>query len=82
MMTMTIKIESGLVYESPDKGQTIYARQPGSLDRTLIYKSAEVRANDRWYKLKEIVHMAQTDPTLNDALSKLEMLYALKKEES
>lgn len=79
-MTMTINQESGLVYESPDRGQTIYARKPGSSDRTLIYESMDRRADNRWYKLKEIVHMAQTDPTINDALSKLEMLYVLKKE--
>ena len=34
----------------------------------------------RWANLKEIVYMADNDPTLNDALTKLEMLYALKKE--
>ena len=79
MMTMTIKDES-LVYESPDNGQTIYARKHGSSDRILVYESAEIRANKRWYKLKEIVHMAQTDPAIEDALSKIEMLYALKKE--
>ena len=77
---MTIKQEPGLVYESPDNGQTIYARKQGSVDRTLIYESMDVRANKRWFKLKEIVHMAQSDRTLDDALSKLEMLYVLKKE--
>ena len=77
---MTIEIKPGLVYESPDNGQTIYAREPGSSDRTLVYESMDVRANKRWFKLKEIVHMAQSDRTLDDALSKLEMLYVLKKE--
>lgn len=81
-MTMTIKQEPRLVYESPDGGQTIYARKQGSPDRTLIHQSMEARANLRWYKLKEIVHLAQTDPVINDALSKLEMLYVLKKEEN
>ena len=78
---MTIEQEPDLIYESPDNGQTIYARKHGSIDRTLVYESMEKRADRRWYKLKEIVHMAQTDTTINDALSKLEMLYALKKEE-
>ena len=77
---MTINNDSNLVYESPDNGQTIYARKQGSSDRVLVYESAEIRANNRWYKLKEIVHMAQTDPVIEDALSKLEMVYALKKE--
>ena len=76
---MTIKDES-IVYESPDNGQTIYARKHGSSDRILVYESAETRANKRWYKLKEVVHMAQHDPVIEDALSKLEMVYVLKKE--
>lgn len=80
MMTMTINNDSNLIYESPDNGQTIYARKQGSSDRTLIYKSPEIRAEDRWYKLKKIVDMAQHDPVIEDALSKLEMVYALKKE--
>lgn len=73
-------MSANVIYESPDKGQTIYARKHESSDRILIYESMEIRAEKRWYKLKEIVHMAQYDSAINDALSKLEMLYVLKKE--
>jgi hypothetical protein len=41
-------------------------------------KEGELSA--RWFKLKEAVFMADSDPTLNDAISKVEMLYVLKKE--
>jgi hypothetical protein len=34
----------------------------------------------RWANLKEAVFMADSDPALNDAISKVEMLYALIKE--
>ena len=76
---MTIKQEPGLVYESPDNGQTIYARKYGSSDRILLHESLEIRTQKRWLKLKEIVEFAETDITINDQLSKLEILYALKK---
>jgi len=78
---MTIEQQVGVVYESPDGGQTIYARKFGESDRILIHESLEIRSNRRWQKLKEIVELAETDITLNDQLSKLEMLYALKKTE-
>jgi hypothetical protein len=81
-MTMTIEQQEGVVYESPDGGQTIYARKRGESDRVLIYESLEIRSRRRWYNLKEVVDLAETDITLNDQLSRLEMLYALKKTES
>ena len=81
-MTMTIEQQEGVVYESPDGGQTIYARKCGESDRVLIHESLEIRSKKRWHKLKEVVELAETDITLNDQLSKLEMLYALKKTES
>lgn len=72
-------MSAGLIYESPDNGQTIYARKHGSSDRVLLHEALEVRTQRRWFKLKEIVEFAETDVTINDQLSKLELLYALKK---
>lgn len=72
-----------LVYESPDGGKTVYARKHGSSERELHWvdpvfkKEGELSA--RWFKLKEAVFMADSDPTLNDAISKVEMLYELKR---
>jgi hypothetical protein len=76
--------EEIIIYESPDGGKTVYSRKSGETTRTLhsidpAYKK-EQELKLRWANLKEIVYMADTDPTLNDALTKLEMLYALKKE--
>lgn len=82
---MTIEVNHNLVYESPDNGKTIYAREPGSSSRHIVYVDPiwkrEQALAARWVNLKEAVFMADGDPVLNDALSKLEMLYALKKEE-
>jgi hypothetical protein len=75
--------DDSLIYESPDGGKTVYARKRGSLERHLAYEDPvwkkEQELSARWMKLKEAVYMADSDTTLNDALKKLEMLYALKK---
>jgi hypothetical protein len=74
-----------LIFESPDGGKTVYARKMGETERTLHWvdqvhkKEGELSA--RWFKLKEAVFMADSDPTLNDAISKVEMLYLLKRKE-
>jgi len=87
MQSMMIKSsEEIIIYESPDGGKTVYARKSGEPpnSRTLhsidpVWKK-EQELNVRWANLKEPVFMADSDPTLNDAISKVEMLYALKKE--
>lgn len=72
-----------VVYESPDGGKTVYAREHGSSDRQLHLEDPtwkkEQRLQIRWRNLKEAVYMADSDPSLNDAISKVEMLYALKR---
>ena len=77
--------EEIIIYESPDGGKTVYSRKSGETSRQLhsidpAFKKEQELAS-RWAKLKEAVYMADTDPTLNDAISKVEMLYALKKKE-
>ena len=78
--------EEIIIYESPDGGKTVYSRKQGEppSSRTLHSIDPEYKKEQelqvRWVNLKDIVFLADTDPTLNDALTKLEMLYALKKE--
>ena len=84
---MIIKgLEEITIYESPDGGRTVYSRKAGETVRTLhwedpVYKK-EQELTSRWVNLKEAVFMADSDPTLNDAINKVELLYALKKKES
>lgn len=74
--------ETCLIYESPDGGKTVYARQLGSDERYLVSKDpalierekTAVRAN----RLLSILRMSETDCTIKDALEKLEALYILK----
>lgn len=74
-----------VIYESPDGGKTVYARKHGSSQRQLVYEDPvwkrEQEISERWVKLKAAVFMADSDPTLNDAISKVEMLYALKRKQ-
>jgi hypothetical protein len=83
---MIIKsVEEVTIYESPDGGKTVYSRKSGETVRTLHYLDPaykkESELTQRWANLKEAVFMADSDPTLNDAISKVEVLYALKKKE-
>ena len=80
--------EEIIIYESPDGGKTIYSRKSGEPhnSRTLhsidpaFKKEQEIKL--RWANLKEAVYMADSNPTLNDAISKVETLYVLLKKEN
>ena len=81
---MQFTMNDKLIFESPDGGKTVYARKSGETERHLYSVNPEWKkqqiAHQRWVDLKEAVYMAEfDDPTLNDVLTKLEMLYALKK---
>ena len=81
---MTIKShEEIVIYESPDGGKTVYSRKSGSSDRTLIKEDTSQNYITKWYEWKEILKLAETEPSLANAISKAEMLYViLKKEEN
>lgn len=70
-----------VIYESPDGGRSVYSRKFGETDRSLIYESKELKAGRRWVKFKEIINLADEEPSLNDLLEKAEVLYELLKKE-
>jgi hypothetical protein len=75
--------EEIIIYESPDGGKTVYSRKSGSSDRTLIKEDTSQNYITKWYEWKEILKLAETEPSLANAISKAEMLYViLKKEEN
>jgi hypothetical protein len=79
MMTIS-KIEQITIFESPDGGKTVYARPSGSVDpssRVPMQELLEVKLSSRWVKLKDAVFL--NDPAINELLSQIETLYALKK---
>jgi hypothetical protein len=82
----TIASIGATIYESPDGGKTIYARERGSSDRVLIRSDNAVEENNklmtRRNRLMKICELAETVPALNDQLRKLETLYLLVKNEN
>ena len=75
--------EEIVIYESPDGGKTVYSRKSGSSDRTMIKEDTTQNYITKWYQWKEILKLAETEPSLANAINKAEMLYViLKKEEN
>ena len=75
--------EEIVIYESPDGGKTVYSRKSGSSDRTMIKEDTTQNYITKWYEWKEILKLAETEPSLANAINKAEMLYViLKKEEN
>ena len=73
------------VYESQDKGQTVYRRKVGEVVRELIKDTRTVdgrplhehiQENKMW---GEIRRMAKTNPALHDALERAIVIYQLSK---
>jgi hypothetical protein len=78
------KPETAYIYESPDKGGTIYRRTFGGTDRELhrvsdevSEKLAEIREDKLW---DEIRKAAKTNEALQSALERVIILYHLSKE--
>lgn len=71
------------IYESPDGGDTVYAREPGKTERVMIGQNT--RAKSRVEQLEEdklwgeIRLMAKTDPGMADLLNQARVYYQLKK---
>ena len=80
---MTIKShEEIVIYESPDGGKTVYSRKSGSTDRTMIKEDPAKHYITKWYEWKEILKLAETEPSLANAINKAEMLYVILKKEN
>ena len=73
--------EEIIIYESPDGGKTVYSRKSGSSERTMIKEDTSQHYITKWYEWKEILKLAETEPSLANAISKAEMLYVILKKE-
>ena len=76
------------IYESPDKGQTVYRRQQGDTQRELIKDTRtpdgrplheHIMENKLW---GEIHRTAKTNPALQDALDRARVIYELSRDDS
>ena len=74
------------IYESPDGGKTIYAREFGSSDRVLIRSDGMLDKMEQAKKLRDklldIALLSKTVPALKEQLDKLETIYLLVKNEN
>jgi hypothetical protein len=70
------------IYESPDRGKTVYAREIGSDKRFIVNHDPSIterqRTSIRANRLLTILKLCETDTTLEDALEQLEALYIIK----
>lgn len=75
------KITEYTIFESPDGGETVYARLPGSSERILISESEQVRlarqAGDELRLWRDIFRAANTNPALKEAMDRVILLYHL-----
>jgi hypothetical protein len=79
-----LKPDTTYIYESPDGGETVYAREFGTPERTLVgqsYKALTVQEQLMQDKLwGEIRRTARTNPALQAELERVIMLYHLIKD--
>jgi hypothetical protein len=81
---MTIsKITEVTIFETPDGGRTVYARNPGSATRELYSRDPdltkdleELRQQERW---QFILAARETNPAINELCEQVEVLYELSK---
>jgi hypothetical protein len=78
---MVNKITEVTIFESPDGGRTVYARQPGSTNRELYSQDPalqqelkDLKKSKRWV---EILQARQTNPELDHLCEQVEILYEL-----
>ena len=78
---MVSKITELTVFESPDGGRTVYARNPGSVKRELHWQDPKLQQelkdlekSKRWV---EIFQARRDDPELDHLCEQVEILYEL-----
>ena len=69
------------IFESPDKGETVYVREIGSNDRVLHSESEKKQSLHDQIKESQfwgnIHRAAKTDPALQEALDRVKVTYYL-----
>jgi hypothetical protein len=69
-----------LIFESPDRGNTVYARESGHMDRHLV-KGDLTDPYEHLYLWHDIVDAAKDNPALREVLDQAIMIYKLSKEQ-
>jgi hypothetical protein len=66
------------IYESTDRGDTLYRRRPGSNQRELVREGPLREKMLRSQLWREIFEAAETDPVLKDMIDKVEVYHRLR----
>jgi hypothetical protein len=78
-----MKPNTKYIYESPDGGDTVYAREVGKTERVMIGQNTRAKSLvDKIQEDKlwgEIRRMAETDPGMAELLDRARVYYQLKK---
>jgi hypothetical protein len=85
MIMGSLKPGAKIIYESPDGGDTVYARYAGETDKWMIGQSTkakckieEIKEDKLW---GEIRRKAKSNPLLRDALDRAILIYHLSKDD-
>jgi hypothetical protein len=73
----TLKPGATYIYESPDKGKTVYARESGSTERKLVGYQYDLFEDVNWH---EIALDARTNPALQKVLERAILIHKLSKD--
>ena len=73
----SLKPNTKYIYESPDGGKTIYAREFGSYERKLIGAEYPISRKINW---QDIELEAKSNPALQTAIDRVILVYTLSKE--
>jgi len=72
------------IFESPDKGETVYVREEGSTEQVLYSESEKRRNLHKDIKESQLwgnIHRAaKTNPALQEALDRVKVIYYLSKD--
>jgi len=66
------------VYESPDRGETVYRRRAGTNQRELVQEGPLRKKVLRSQLWRDIFEAAETDPELRHMIEQVEIYHALK----
>jgi hypothetical protein len=66
------------IYESPDKGDTVYRRRAGTNQRELVREGPLRKKVLRSQLWRDILQSAEQDPVLKDMLDRVEVYHQLK----
>jgi hypothetical protein len=65
-----------MIFESPDHGNTVFARPPHIVDRIEITRES-LELNHLWFQWRDILTAAKTNPALKQALDQAQIIYEL-----